>query len=99
MILGEQCTGLAKAFGNHIEYGAANIVWHLLGQPSHLQSLLAQHFAAIGLQLVVEQLHQRRLAGAVASDQTKPLARLDLQIDPVEQRRAAKGECHVSQRQ
>ena len=51
--------------------------------------------AMIGLHRAGENSHQRRLAGAVASQQTDPLAGLDLTGHAVQQRRSAKTDAQV----
>jgi hypothetical protein len=70
----------------------------LLGDQRHLEPRLAGEFAAVDAQLAGEELEQRRFAAAVAAEQAEAVPRLELQIDAVEQRRAAEGEGDVAQR-
>ena len=83
--------------GDDIEDRTGQPLRHVLGDQRHLQPLLAVDLAAVGRQLAGDQLQQGRLAGAVAPQQAEPLARLDLQVDAVEQRRAAEGHADVPQ--
>ena len=53
--------------------------------------------AVVGIDLAGDQLHQCRLACAVASQQPDPLAPLDLQVDLVDQRFASVGELEATQ--
>ena len=55
--------------------------------------------ALVGLDLALDQPQERALAFAIATQQADPLAWLDLQLDLVEQTRAAKGQTDVSQAQ
>ena len=51
--------------------------------------LRADDLAVVGLEVAVEQPHQRRLARPVPADQPDPLAALDLPVDLVQERGAA----------
>ena len=61
---------------------------HVLLQARHAQSGLPDHVAGVGRERALEDLEQRRLAGAVAAEQAEPLAVVDLEIHGVQQRRA-----------
>ena len=67
----------------------------LLRQVAHGGAGLHKACAAVGLDQSGGDLEQRRLARAVAADQTDALAGRDRQLDAVEQRRAAERERDV----
>ena len=48
-----------------------------------------QDLAAIGLMHAAEDLHERRLAGAVLADQRRDLARIQLEVRVAQRARAA----------
>ena len=76
---------VVQALGHLVGDRAAVALGHVLGQPGDPQALLADDLALVGLELARDQPQQRALALAVAPQQAEPLARLDLQIDLIEQ--------------
>ena len=66
-----------------------------LFEVAHGGGRMAKDFARLRLDHAGRDLHQRRFARAVAADKADPVARLDLQIGTVEQRRAAEGKLDV----
>ncbi len=91
VIRGHQRGQVAEALRHHVEDRVVRVERHVLHQPRHLHAGVAPHHAAIGRQLAAHDLHQRGLAGAVAADEGKPFARLDLERHVVEQGQVAVG--------
>jgi hypothetical protein len=58
---------------------------HVLSQPRDPEPLLPDDRSLIGLDLARDQAEQRALALAIAPQQAKTLARLDLKINLIEQ--------------
>ncbi len=87
---------VAHAGGDHIKDVSGQPLRHILGKLGHLQPLLALDLAALRRQFAADQFQQCRFAAAVAPHQAEPVARLDLQVDTVEKRWAAKGQGYVA---
>ena len=92
MIVDEQPGTLTQPFSHRFEHAQAGLECGLLGYARQLQRRRAPQFAVIRGGSAVNEPQQARLAGAVAADQTDAFARLDHQIDVIEQR-------HVTVRQ
>ena len=90
---------VVQSLGHLVGDRAASAPGDLLGQPGDAQPLLADDLALVGLELAADQPQQRALALAVAAQQADPLARLDLQLDLIQQPRTAEGQADVSQAQ
>ena len=71
----------------------------LLRQVAQGRAGLQEDFAAVGLDLSGGDLHQGRLARAVATDQRDALAGQDVQLDAGQERRAAEGEADAIEAQ
>ena len=89
----------AQARRDDVEGGAGDIGGDLLFEPGHRDAGLAHHLATVGEQGPLEQLHHGALPGAIAAQQTDPLASLDRQSGVIEQRWAAEGHADVLQAQ
>ena len=98
--LGEQRAELAQAAGDDVEGGALeHRAGALLGEPADTQPGAGHDLASLRFDLAGDQAQQRRLAGAVAPDQAEPLAAVDRQPGPVEQRAPGQVVTDVSQGQ
>ncbi len=97
VIIGQQVGGIAHAGGDDVEDRPGQVQRHVLGDQGHPEPLLAMDLAAVRGQLAGNQLQQGRFAGAVAPHQAESVPRLDLQVDAVEQGRAAEGQGDVAQ--
>ena len=60
-------------------------------EPGEMRARLAEYLAGVGFDLTGNELHQRGLARAVASEQAHALAGIDLEIHVVEHGRATEG--------
>ena len=81
-----QLAELAETVGDDVDHRAIGRERHVLREPGDAQSRLKPHRAGVGPLFAAQDLQQRRLAGAVSSDQRHALARLDLEQRIVEQR-------------
>ena len=72
-------------------HGAGEIRGNLLGEPGEMRARLPEDVAGVRRELAGDDPHQRRFARAIAPDQADALARIDLEVDVVEHRRAAEG--------
>ena len=68
----------------------------ILGKRANSQALLANDLALVRLEFPADQPQERALTFAVATQQADPFARLDLQLDLIEQARASEGQTDVS---
>ena len=89
VIVDEQPGALAQPFSHRFEHAQARLECGLLGYARQLQPRRAPQLAVVRDGGAVNEPQQARLAGAVAADQTNAFARLDHQIDMVEQRHVA----------
>ena len=80
---------VAEAFGHHIEHRTRVLEQHVLREAADAQRRLPPDAAAVGLQLAADDAEQRRLAGAVATDDADTFARLNLQARVVQQRQVS----------
>lgn len=87
--LREQCAQFAQRRGHHIEHAARKSMRHFLREPGHAHAALHAHLAIVGAQFARDQPQQRRLARAVATDDAHAFARLDHEVDLVQQQRTA----------
>ena len=78
-----------------VGHAARQSFGHFLDQVGDLQAPLADHGPRIGFQLAGDDLEQRGFAHAVAPDEAQPLAALDLQIDILQDKRAAETDADV----
>ena len=79
----------------YVADGAGEVERHVLLQARHAQPRLPDHLAGVGRERALEDLEQRRLAGAVAAQQAEALAVLDLEAHGVQQGWPGEGEAHV----
>ena len=99
VIFGQQVVQVAQARGNLVEHRARQVRRHVLRQGSDAEALLAGDFPVVRLEGSVDQAQQIRFAGRIASQQADPLAALDLQVRPHQQRRTGETERHVTKTQ
>jgi hypothetical protein len=85
--------------GHLVGDGAAMSRGHVLGQSRDSKSLLADDRSLVGLDLAADQAEQRAFSLAVAPQQAESLSGLDLEIDLIEQPRAAEGQTDTAQTQ
>ena len=81
----------AETLAHHLGDGAIGRQRHILNEPRHARARLPPHGAPIGRQIAGDDLHQRRLAGAIAADDRDALAGIDLERHIVEKRNVAVG--------
>ena len=84
---------------DNVVHTALEIGRNLLCQPGKNRARRAEHFARVGLHIAHDDLHQGRLSRAVAPDQADPLARFELEIDLVEDRRSAEVQRKIEERE
>ena len=89
VILLDQLGGLTDPVGHDLEHAAVQLLGYLLGQARNPHALGQHPLTVVGLEVAGDQFQQRRLALAVAAEQADALARLDRQVDAVDQRRVA----------
>ena len=89
VVADQQGAGIAQTTGGDVEHRAADSGGDVLFQPGGGQAGLPDHFAGIGLDRPVEELHQGALAGAVSAQQRHPLAAIDAEAGPIEKGRPA----------
>ena len=87
--------GVAKSRGDDVEGGAVDVVGDFLLESRHGDSRLSHDLAAVGRHRAVEELHDRALAGAVASEQADALAALDGEASAVENGWSSKRDADV----
>jgi hypothetical protein len=75
----------AQAGVEHLHDRALDVVGNFLDQPRHHGGVGQDQLAVVRRFLAGDDPHQARFASAVAADQADALARLDLEIDLVEQ--------------
>ena len=83
--------------GHKVGDGAAMSRGHVLGQSRDSQSLLADDRSLVELDLAADQAEQRAFSLAVAPQEAESLSGLDLEIDLIEQPRAAEGQTDTAQ--
>jgi hypothetical protein len=98
MIGHHQLAALAQAPRDDLEDRAVEVVRDRLREVRDLQSRIRLHGPGVRDDLSGEDLHQRRLAGPIAAQQTDPLLPVDLKTDPIQQRGPAKGDTDLLQR-
>ena len=98
MIAHHQLAALAQAPRDDLEDRALEVTRDRLREVRDLQSRFRLHGPRIRDDLSGEDLHQRRLAGPIAAQQTDPLLLVDLKTDPIQQRGPAKGDTDLLQR-
>ncbi len=86
MIAHEQLTDIAETGGHRLVDGAGIVTGRFLLEMRDAQRVSAPDLAVVGLNLAAQHAQQRRLAGAVAAEQTDALAGVDLEIDARQQR-------------
>jgi hypothetical protein len=77
--------------GNEVMDVANEILRHLLHEAGEMGAGLAEDLAGIRLHVAGYQFHEGRFARTVAADQTHAFARIDLEIDVVENGSATEG--------
>ena len=90
--------GDGQARCHHIVHRARQILRHILLEQGHRRPGSKVHRSAIGLDRACEHPQERGLAGAVAAEEADPLPGLDVAGHIVEQRRPAKPERNILQR-
>ena len=80
---------------DHRPHRAGQAARHFLPQRREHGAWLAEHLPVVGLQLARNDLHQGGLAGAVAADEGHAFPAVNLEIDPVEQRRATEAQADI----
>ena len=95
VILRQQRAQPFQTAGNHFEHGRRGVSGQFLGQSGQTQAGLAPDLATVRLNLGSQQAQQGGLARAVATNQTDPLARINLEAGLIEQRFGAKGNGNV----
>ncbi len=88
MIAHHQLAAFAQAPRDDLEDRAIEVMRDRLREVRDLQSRFRLHGPGVRDDLSGEDLHQRRLAGPVAAQQTDPLLLVDLKTDPIQQREA-----------
>jgi hypothetical protein len=88
-----------KSGRDGVEHRRLRIELGFLRHERELEPGLAPHPAVVGREIAGDDLEQARLAGAVAPDEADPLARLDREARPIEQRDVAVGERGLRQLQ
>ena len=96
MILGQQLGPWPQSSCHLVEDRAAELARHLLWEHGRDKSLLSRDFAAVGLDLPMEQSQERGFARSIAAQQTDPLPRLDREIDPIQDQRTAKTQSNIA---
>ncbi len=86
---GQQRAQFAQPLRHHVEYAALGVLWHFLRHPRDHHAALQADFAVVRFDIAADQAHQGGLAGAVAADDANAFARIDAEIDLLEQQRAA----------
>ena len=81
VILGQQLAKLAGAAGDDFKHRLVGVGRYFLFQMGDAQRVGAPDLAVVGKRISGDYPKQRRLAGAVAPDQTDPLAGIDLKTD------------------
>ena len=89
---------IAQAFRHDVEHRPIGRERNVLHQSGDAQIGLAPDGAGVRLHVAADDLQQRRLARAVASDDTDALARLNLKARIIEQREMAVGHRDVVER-
>ena len=95
LVFGQQAAHLSEAFGRRFEHGLALVERRLLRNPGQAQPGPAPHLPIVGCAHPRQYLEQAALAGAVAADQRHLVARIEAQLDVVEQRYVSVGERHL----
>ena len=86
VILGQERAQLAKAAGDDFEDRLIGIRRHFLFEMGDAQRFHAPDVAFVRHRHAGDHAKQRRLAGAVATDETDSLAGIDLKVDVRQQR-------------
>ena len=81
VIFGQATAQLAQAAGDDFENGLLGIRRHFLFEMGDAQSFHAPDFSLVRRRHAGDGAKQRRLAGAVAADQTDAFAGVDLKVD------------------
>jgi len=89
----------AQAGVEHLHDRAGDVVGDFLDKARDFRFRGQDEFAFVWRFLAGDDPHQAGLACAVAPEQTDALARLDLKIDVVEQRRGAVLKCDLAELQ
>ena len=92
MVVDEQLGALAQARGHGFEHALPGFEHGFLRHTRQLQFRGAPCLAVIGGGRALDQPQQAGLAGAVTADQADAFARLDHQVDVIEQRHMAIGQ-------
>ena len=82
---------LGDAFRDKIVHRTGDITRRILLQTRHNQILFINNAPVIQPLLAIEDLHQGRFTGAVASDEADALVIFDMQLGIIQQRRIAEG--------
>ena len=90
--------GLRPSGGDDLPHQANQLLRHILLKIGDDRAGGENHLAGVGGEVAAQQAHERRLAGAVAAEETDPLTGLDMTLDAVEERGAAEAEVDVAKR-
>ena len=82
---------LGDPFGDKIVYRTSNVPRRILLQTRHDQVLFINDASVIQPLFAVEDLHQGRFTGAVASDEADAFVIFNMQLGIIQQRRIAEG--------
>jgi hypothetical protein len=92
MVGGDHLAQRAEAFGDDVEDRLVGGKRDVLLETRHDDARLPPEGAAVRRQRTGDDFQQRRLAGAVATDDGDPLAAIDLKGDAIEKRQVTKGD-------
>ena len=96
MVIGrEQLSLFAEGLRHDIEHAAADVLRHFLRQDRRAQPLLGDDHAAVRFYLARDDAHDRGFSGPVPADEADPFPRLDLEVDPFEQKRPAESDTDI----
>lgn len=84
MKLGEQSPGVGETHGNHIKHGRLVVFGKILGESRYRKPWLSPDVTRVRHHLALDNFEQGRFAGAIAPNQTNPLAGIDLKSRALE---------------
>jgi hypothetical protein len=95
VVASEKQSRVAKSRGDDVEGAPFDIIWNFLLEPRHGDTRLSHDLTAIRRHRAIEELHDRALAGAIASEKADSLAALDSESGAVENGRSTKRDADV----
>ena len=93
----EEKPGVAGVGADDVEYAAAQVCGHLLGQAGHMQVGCADELSGIRCGFSGEETQKRALPRAIGSEQTDAVIAFDVQLDVVQQWLAAEAEADTTE--